>query len=410
MPTIRIIGEAAAGLVAGFLLLAASVAAAAPAVLAVDARTGRVLVDQGAGRPMNPASLTKLMTAYVAFAEIAAGRLRLDDKLPVSARAASQSGSVLGLRAGETIRLDQALAGLVARSGNDAAVVVAERVSGSEEAFADRMNREAARLGMTASHFRNATGLSVAGHVTTPRDMAVLALALWRDFPQRMGVFAVRRLAWHGRELPTVNAFLVDYPGALGMKTGFTCHAGYNLVAAAGRNGRMALVVVMGAVSRGERAATARRTMDRALGAAEPAAGSVAGLVNLATSPPDMAGPACGGSGGGPGLPMAGSAPGGWGVELAIAFRRDTARRQAGLILGRNPRFAKGNIVVVAQPFDGLVQWRGLALGLAETDAVQGCLALRARESEDACTVLTPAMVGGAFEVQEQLRRAEAME
>jgi D-alanyl-D-alanine carboxypeptidase len=404
-----------AALVASLVPLAAP-AVAAPAVVAVDAATGRVLVDQGAGRPMHPASLTKLMTAYVALAELKAGRLRLDEQLRVSERAASEGGSVLGLRAGETIRLDQALAALVARSGNDAAVVIAERIAGSEEAFAERMNVEAARLGMTASHFRNATGLSVAGHVSTPRDMAVLALALRRDFPDRMGMFAVRRVEWHGRDLPTVNAFLVNYQGALGMKTGFTCHAGYNLVAAAGRNGRVAVVVVMGAVSKAERQGEASRTMDRALGGTLAEGVALSGLADLATPPPDLAGPACGGGGAIPqwvgrgSRPMEASARSGWGVELSFASRRDTARRQAALALARNPRFAKGDIVVVAAVPDGMVHWRGLATGLAEKDAVQGCLALRAKAGEDACLVLTPAMVEGAFDTQRRLWLAQAME
>jgi len=399
----------------GLVLLLAPPAGAAPATVAVDVTTGQVLADHGAGRPMHPASLTKLMTAYVALAELGAGRLRLDEALTVSAHAAAQGGSILGLHAGEAIRLDRALEALVARSGNDAAVTIAERISGSEDAFAERMNQEAARLGMTASHFRNATGLTVAGHVTTPRDMAVLAIALRRDFPDHMGFFAVRRVTWHGHDLPTVNAFLVDYDGALGMKTGFTCHAGYNLVAAARRNGREAVVVTMGALSRAEREAETRRAMDRALAGTAPAAGPLAALANLTTAPPDLAVPTCGSTGGIPdavglGNPPAAEAsvPSGWAVELALAPSRDQARRQAGHLLAGNPRFARGRIVTIAHLIGGAVRWRGLAAGLAQKDATRGCLALRAKAGNDVCVVLTPLMVKGAFDEQKRLHRAMA--
>jgi D-alanyl-D-alanine carboxypeptidase len=394
--------------------LMARPAAAAPATVAVDAASGAVLADRDGGKPMHPASLTKLMTAYVALAEIAAGRLRVDETLKVSAQAAAQGGSVLGLKAGDSIRLDRALEALIVRSGNDAAVAIAERIATTEEAFAERMNREAVRLGMTASRFRNATGLTVAGHVSSPRDMAVLALALRRDFPDRMGLFAARRVSWKGHDLPTVNAFLVDYDGALGMKTGFTCHAGYNLVAAARRNGREAVVVTMGAVSSAERQAETRRTMDRALSAATPPAGSLAGLVNLRTEPPDMAVAACGSSGGipqtaGRGNPPAdATAPAGWAVELGFAVSREKALRDAAHAQKTDRRFAKGRLVAVARVAGGSLRWRGLATGLAENDAVKGCLAMRAKAKEDVCMVLTPQMVKGVFEEQARLRRAMA--
>lgn len=388
-------------------LLFASPVAAGPAVVAVDMVSGTVMADKDAGRRMHPASLTKLMTAYVAFAEIAAGRLRLDERLPVSSQAAGQSGSVLGMKAGETISLDRALEALVVRSGNDAAVAIAERIAGSEEAFAVRMSREAGRLGMNASHFLNATGLTVAGHVTTPRDMAVLALALRRDFPEAMRFFAAKSVSWRGHDLPTVNAFLVGYQGAIGMKTGFTCHAGYNVVAAARRNSREVVVVTMGAVSRSERDETTRHTMDRALAASLPSAPPLAGLANLGAAPPDLAGAACGGGGEGAGNA---AVPAGWAVELSIAGNPQKARKEAGAALARNPRFASGRIITVARLMGAMVRWRGLAVGLAQKNAIEGCLSLRAREGQDACLVLTPEMVAGAFEMQGRLRRAMARE
>lgn len=167
------------------LLIAAPAIAASPgpASIVVDATSGAVLEQDQAGQPRHPASLTKMMTLYVAFQALSEGKTSLNATLTVSERAAGQGGSVLGLKTGKTIALADALKSLVVRSANDAAVAIAEHVAGTEDSFAQRMTEQARRLGMTATSFRNATGLTAPGHLTTARDMAVLAMALKRDFP-----------------------------------------------------------------------------------------------------------------------------------------------------------------------------------------------------------------------------------
>lgn len=386
-----------------------------PAQLAVDLGSGAVVAEVESARPRHPASLTKLMTAYVAFAAMEAGRVSGADMLTVSDRAASQGGSVLGLRRGERLSLDTALRAMIVRSANDAAVAVAEHVAGSEVEFARRMTENAARLGMASSSFRNATGMTAAGHVSTPRDMAVLAQALERDFPARRALFSAREVSWKGRALPSVNGFLSAYPGAEGMKTGFTCPAGYNLVAMAHRGGRRGLTVVMGAESSAERLSATRRLMDRALAAA-PAVLSRVVPATAEALPPDLSAEACGivARGGHAGtaeaaLGRSGGVPAGWALDVAFGADRAKVGRDAERVLRElRGRLGGGSVMVVLRPRDGMLRHRGLIVGLGEGRARATCLAERTRLGEDRCTVLTPAMVGGAMEEERRFRMIAA--
>jgi D-alanyl-D-alanine carboxypeptidase len=397
--------------------LAAGPALAEPAWLSVDLGSGRVVAESRGGAPHHPASLTKLMTAYVAFAAIEDGRVHLGDTIVVSERAAAQGGSVLGLARGERLSLETALRAMIVRSANDAAVAVAEHVAGGEAAFAGRMTAEAARLGMSSSSFRNATGMTAAGHVSTPRDMAVLAMAIERDFPRFRPFFSARAVPWKGRAQPTVNGFLGAYAGAEGMKTGFTCPAGYNLVALAHRGGRRALAVVMGAESSAERLGAVRRLMDQAL-AAPPSAGSpLGGLSNGAGSPPDHSAGACGwtpgrggrGSGEGAALARPGAVPPGWGLEVAFGTDRDRVRRDLDKVLRElRGRLGGGSAVVLIRPRDGLMRYRGLIAGLSEHRAREVCLAERVRLGEERCLVMSPTMVAGAFDDERRFRMIAA--
>ncbi|WP_245651293.1 D-alanyl-D-alanine carboxypeptidase family protein [Paramagnetospirillum marisnigri] len=390
---------------------AAAVAEEPLAVLTVDAASGTVLSDQGGGRPHHPASLTKIMTAYVAFRAIEAGRTSLEALLTVSERAAAQGGSVLGLRRGDTISLGAALKGMIVRSGNDAAVAVAEHLAGSESAFADAMTAEARRLGMGSTSFRNATGMTAAGHVTTPRDMAVLALAIDREFPRFKPLFSSRDTTWKGRVLPTVNGFLANYAGAEGMKTGFTCPAGYNLVALAQRAGRRALAVVMGAPSSAARLATVHRAMDAALRSAGSGGPVLAALPNAPGVPPDLSLAACGIRSAGEGARMAvsPSVPSGWGLEVAFGTDLAKVKRQlASAHRELSGRLGGGRPMVVIKPRDGLLRYRGLIVGLQEAKAVPTCLAERAKMGEERCLVLTPTMLSGAFEDERRFRMISA--
>jgi D-alanyl-D-alanine carboxypeptidase len=212
----------------------------------IDANTGRVLSASNADALTYPASLTKMMTLYLTFKALDEGRLRLDTRLPVSAWAASQEPTKLGLRAGDTVSVRSLILGIVTRSANDAAVVLAEGLAGSEPAFAAEMNAEAQRLGMTRTFFANASGLPNPEQHTTARDMAQLALALYRDFPREAGFFTTKEFNFRGIEIVGHDHLMNWYPGVDGIKTGFIRASGFNLATSAVRDGHWLIGVVMG--------------------------------------------------------------------------------------------------------------------------------------------------------------------
>jgi len=236
--------------------------AAAPFVVA-DVATGRVLAAEDATMPWYPASVTKLMTTYVALKRLRAGAIGLETPIPVSRRAAASPPSKSGARPGQVITLDNALKILLVKSANDLAVVVAEGVGGSVEGFAAMMNAEAARLGMRESHFINPHGLHVVGQQTSARDMAILARALLLEFPEFAGYFQIGAVQLGARVMKNTNGLVGRYPGIEGMKTGFICASGFNLVAVASRNGQRLVAVVMGASSGSERTIRAGELLDR---------------------------------------------------------------------------------------------------------------------------------------------------
>jgi D-alanyl-D-alanine carboxypeptidase len=216
------------------------------AAIVVDAESGEVLHAENADALRHPASLAKMMTLYILFGEVAAGRFSLDDPLPVSAHAARQPASKLGLKAGQTIRIRDAIGAIAVRSANDVAVVVAEAISGSEAAFAERMTRTAQALGMSSTRFTNASGLPDPAQVTTARDMAVLARALQTGFPGEYSVFSRRSFAYDGRTHESTNKLLGVVDGVDGIKTGYIRASGYNLAASARRGGKRIIVIVFG--------------------------------------------------------------------------------------------------------------------------------------------------------------------
>ena len=233
---------------AAVLALGAASAQATP-YLVVDADSDQVLIQNEATAPWYPASLTKLMTVYVALDAVRNGKLTLDTPLIMSARGARMPPSKMGFRPGTQVTLDNALKMLMVKSPNDVAVMVAEGVSGSVEAFADDMNADAQRLGMHESHFVNPNGLHNPDHVSSARDMAIVARALLREFPDHADLFSIGALQLGRQYIPNHNGLLGRYPGADGMKTGFTCPAGFNVVASANHGGRRLIVVVLGAPS-----------------------------------------------------------------------------------------------------------------------------------------------------------------
>ncbi|MAA99552.1 MAG: D-alanyl-D-alanine carboxypeptidase [Stappia sp.] len=227
--------------------------------IVVDMETGAVLDQQAARRQWYPASITKLMTAYLTFKAMREGRADKTSVVTVSANAHSMPPSKIGFKPGTRITLDTALKMLIVKSVNDIAVAVAESIGGSEPGFIAMMNEEARRLGMSATHFVNPHGLPDNGQVSSARDLAVLARALWREFPEHRHYFQVAGLRLGNKLLKSANReFLARVPGANGMKTGYVCNSGLNVVVTATRGGRTVMAVILGAASGVERAAKAR--------------------------------------------------------------------------------------------------------------------------------------------------------
>ncbi len=220
------------------------------AAIAVDARSGKILYAKNADARRIPASITKVMTAYLLFSEIRKGRFSLSSRLRISRHAASMQPSKLGLRPGSTISVDEAIRAIVTKSANDIAVAIAENVAGSESRFAYRMTVTARAMGMTRTTFRNASGLPKPPNVTTARDLATLALRIQRDFPRLYRrYFALRHFRYRGRVYRNHNRLLGRVRGMDGLKTGYTRAAGFNLAASTRRGGKRLVTVVLGARS-----------------------------------------------------------------------------------------------------------------------------------------------------------------
>lgn len=252
-------------------LLLAAAFSASPAIanskyaaFVVHADSGDVLFDRYSTGRRYPASLTKVMTLYLLFEELEAGKVTLNTKLKISKRAAGQPPSKLGLKAGSTITVEDAIEALVVRSANDVAVVVAEHIAGSEWKFAQQMTTRARALGMRRTTFRNASGLPNSKQVTTARDMATLAKRVSQDFPQYFHYFQKTRFSWNGRTYRTHNKLVGSFDGATGLKTGYTRRSGFNLATTAERDGHRLIGIVLGGRSGVTRDRHMRDIMNRA--------------------------------------------------------------------------------------------------------------------------------------------------
>ncbi len=221
----------------------------APAYILIDQASGRTLASERADERAEPASITKLMTAYVTFRALKEGRLKLDELVPISERAWRAEGSRTFLNVGDRVPVEVLLQGMIVQSGNDAATALAERLGGSEEVFGQLMTREAKRLGMKNSNFTNATGLPDPALYTTPRDIAILSRALIGEFPQYYRWYSQREFVWNNIKQGNRNGLLYSDPTADGIKTGFTDSAGYCLASSAKRNGTRMIAVVFGTKS-----------------------------------------------------------------------------------------------------------------------------------------------------------------
>jgi D-alanyl-D-alanine carboxypeptidase len=278
------------GLIFAFMSTSSQSLAAAPvsASIVVDEASGQVLSESNADVLTYPASLTKMMTLYLTFEALQKGKISLNQVLPVSAEAASQPPTKLGLYPGETITVALAIRGMIIKSANDAAMVMAEALGGSVEGFAQKMNAKAQALGMTRTLFRNPNGLPDSNQHTTARDLSRLAAALYRDFPQYYPLFSETRFTFRGRNYLTHNRFVLNYPGADGLKTGYIRASGFNLAASAARNGRRVIGVVLGGRSPSLRDAQMWSLFDQGFGSPTPAGSNNALLLANASALPGL--------------------------------------------------------------------------------------------------------------------------
>ena len=379
---------------AALMMFCAEVAAAPHPAIVIDAADGRVLYQIDAMRSWYPASLTKMMTLYLTFEALESGRIELSDPIIVSAHAAAQPPTRLGLRKGETLTLEQAILATATPSANDASVVLAEHVGGNERAFAKQMTERAWALGMSGTWFRNASGLPDPYQRTNARDMAILGYRLLHDFPEYFHFFSHRSMTYKGRPRSTTNRLVAGYPGADGIKTGFTCDSGYNLVTSVKRNGKRLIGVVLGAANNDDRA---RRMIDLLETGFEKSRGSSSGVVVTALrsqsdAPPFRVIPdVCKGRRGKPNaknkirsqdwiIGSEGNLPG-WGILLGVYTDREQAKAKAGLARSYLKGIVKGNrIAILPRRFDRGTSWKTLLVGLSREEAGTACKHLWSRK------------------------------
>jgi D-alanyl-D-alanine carboxypeptidase len=286
-------------IVATALAVALPRAAQAEALLLIDADSGKVLKAENATMPWHPASLSKLMTAYVTLTAVKEGRITLDTLFTVSPTAASQAPSKMGFRPGTQLTVDNALKMMLVKSANDMAVVLAEGVGGSIDGFATMMNTTAQQLGMTQTSYVNPNGLPADGQITSARDMAILARAIIHNLPEYEYFVHIPSIRYGRRITQNFNKLIGRYPGADGFKTGFICASGYNLMASATRDGRRLIAVVLGASSGQMRAVRAAQLLDSGFASnnlswLQPSLGTVDKLVPVDAPPMDLHEEMCG--------------------------------------------------------------------------------------------------------------------
>jgi D-alanyl-D-alanine carboxypeptidase len=354
------------------------------AAIVVDAESGTVLDSHAATARWYPASLTKMMTVYLAFEAVETGTLALDEELPVSEHAAAQPATELGLGKDETIAVKDAILAVILQSANDAAVVLAERMGGSEEEFAALMTTKAKDLGMRRTLFRNATGLPDPEQVTTARDMAVLAAALLQNYPQYYHFFSTTSFSYGGQTFGTLNGILSRYEGADGIKTGFTCGSGYNLVASAQRDGRRVIGVLLGSHSSFERSVEMDRLLDVGFATDLAKLETTLRLADLGLAddedpepPTQLSATECA-YGVSATSTEAGLTGTGIGSGWALIFGASANKAQAQKILSAarqklKPALAGGRAVIAAKQWEGTRRYSALLTGLSKEQAGKAC-------------------------------------
>jgi D-alanyl-D-alanine carboxypeptidase len=289
----------AAAVVAALCASAARSTAGAEALLLIDVDSGKVLHAENATYPWYPASVTKLMTLYLTLHALKDSRITPATLFTVSPTAMAQQPSKMGFPIGTQVTVDNAIKMLMVHSANDMAVLLAEGIDGSVENFADDMNRTAQHLGLTQTHYVNPNGLPAEGQVTSARDLAILARALIREFPDYESYWHIPAIKFGRRVMRNTNSLLGRYPGVDGMKTGFICASGFNLVASASRDGKRLVAVVLGAPSSAVRGVKAAQLFERGfhgntLSWLAPSLGTVDGLAPVNAAPADLHEETCG--------------------------------------------------------------------------------------------------------------------
>jgi len=362
------------GLGCGFSAAAAQPGPDRYASIVVDATSGKVLEEDSADAPRHPASLAKLMTLYMTFEALRDRRLSLDEQVPVSPHAASMEPTKLGLVPGMPLTVEQAILGMVTLSANDAAAAMGELMGGSEDNFAQMMTVRARALGMSNTTFANASGLPADDEWTTARDMATLARRLISDFADDYHYFSTPSFLFHGRVIFNHDSELKAYPGADGLKTGYTIASGHNLVTSAMRDGTRLIGVVLGAPSNGMRDVRMTALLDggyQQLGVP---------IVRVATRLPTLIPVARAEE-----PPHAGARPGhlrevehvqadsAWAIQVGL-FRSEQAARLAAV---RAQRAADGGAARIAHaPLRGRATWRAQVVGLTVVEARDACTTL----------------------------------
>jgi len=396
--TARVVTICFASLLAFALAAPMEARAAAYSAIVVDAASGKVLHMQNADQPRYPASLTKMMTLFMAFDALKAGKLTLDQRIPVSAHAAGQEPSSIGLQPGQTIRVRDAILAAVTKSANDATVTLGEAMGGSETKFAEMMTARAHAIGMTSTTFRNASGLPNPKQKTTARDMATLARALLTTHRGYYHYFSTPEFEWNDRVFANHNHLLGKYEGVDGIKTGFIRASGFNLVASAQRDGRRVIGVVFGGTSGPARDARMVQLLDHAFDGdfdnapvMADSGSSAFGLISSAKAaeavPPKAAKPRKAAKS--KAMHASAAAPKGkaaWAVQLG-AYREKAKAQQ--VVQRASAKLPAAEPAVEATPTENGQLYRARLTGLTEADARSACSTLKRQNL--ACTVVPSA-------------------
>lgn len=344
--------------------------------IVVDANNGEVLEAVNADQLRHPASLTKMMTLYMAFEALRDRRISLDDLVPVSAHAASMEPSKLGLVPGTRITVEQAILGLVTKSANDAASALGEMLGGSEDRFAQMMTLRARALGMSRTTFENASGLPDPDQWTTARDLAILSRHLINDFPGYYRYFSTPSFVWHRQVIPNHDNLLRSYPGADGLKTGYTDASGHNLVSSAVRGGVRLVGVVLGAASNNERDVHMASLLDRGFEQMDVPIGhpTMARVTLVSSARAEVVRPP----------PPPPRVPhGGWVVQVG-SFATEAAARAAANAARHEAEAGEARVESITVHHK--TTWRAQVVGLTSEDAQDACSGHRKRN----CIVIRP--------------------